>query len=120
MDILLPQQNNTFNTTKNIQIVENNYISKTRRHLQETESNIKHDPKNKFQKSKERTRTRPQKTRKPPSSTKTRPPNFQKATKFPKKNNPKNRSTYVDTVFPRKSFSLKMILRKDPNRCSSL
>ena len=48
-NILLPQQNKTFNTTKNNQIVEHKYISKIRRQLNKFKSSITHDPKNKHQ-----------------------------------------------------------------------
>ena len=54
------------NATKNIQIVENKYRSKIRRHLNKIESRINQNPKNRNQQTYERKRTQIQKNRKPP------------------------------------------------------
>ena len=50
----------------NIQIVENKYRSKIRRHLNKIESHTKQNPNNKKQHTDERKKTQIQKNRKPP------------------------------------------------------
>ena len=70
---------------KSNQIVENKYRSKIRRHLNKIESRIKENPTNKNQHTDERKRTQKQKTRKQPIIPQTRPPTFQKTSKFPQK-----------------------------------
>ena len=75
------------------------------RHLQKIESRFKHDSDHRNQNCNERTRIQTP-NKKPTSTTKTRPPKFRKTAKISRTKNIKNCSTYVDTLFPCKPFSL--------------
>ena len=94
------------NATKNMQIVENKYRSKIRRHLNKIESRIKQYPKNNNQPTDERTRTQTQKILETTNTTKNTTTKFSENAQFSPKNDPKNCSIYVDILYPRTRFSL--------------
>ena len=103
--VIVSKNKKTVNARKNHQIVEKNYRSKIMRHLQKIESRFKHDSDHRNQNCNERTRIQTP-NKKPTSTTKTRPPKLRKTAKISRTKNIKNCSTYVDTLFPCKPFSL--------------